>query len=167
MKLLKLTTGEFTKVDDDIYEIIKNFNWRRDKTTLHVVRTIGPKKKRRLLRLHRLVMNVTESNVLVDHVNGDTLDNQRSNLRLADKSTNGMNRPKQQNNTSGFKGVTYLINAAIDVYISKTGKLPNELLVGSMLLTSEPPILQNMKGFYHLHGYVPITIVSGNTIEAL
>jgi hypothetical protein len=43
----------------------------------------------------------------IDHVNMNELDNRLENLRLADKSQNGCNRPKQINNKSGFKNVSW------------------------------------------------------------
>jgi len=54
------------------------------------------------IQMHTLVTGWS----FVDHINGDGLDNRRSNLRPADKSTNGMNRGIGSNNTSGFKGVS-------------------------------------------------------------
>lgn len=42
----------------------------------------------------------------IDHVNGQRADNRMENLRVCSRSQNQMNRPKQRNNTSGFKGVT-------------------------------------------------------------
>jgi hypothetical protein len=43
---------------------------------------------------------------IVDHRNGDGLDNRRANLRPASVSENAMNRGLAANNTSGFKGVS-------------------------------------------------------------
>ncbi len=43
----------------------------------------------------------------IDHINCDKLDNRISNLRIANKSQNGMNRGPWKNGTSGYKGVTY------------------------------------------------------------
>jgi hypothetical protein len=63
------------------------------------------------LRMHRLIMQrmlgrQLTSVELVDHINGDKLDNRRSNLRLATKSQNGMNRRKVYG-TSKYLGVHY------------------------------------------------------------
>ena len=43
----------------------------------------------------------------IDHINGDRSDNRISNLRDANKSTNGMNRGPQRNNSSGMKGIYF------------------------------------------------------------
>ena len=43
---------------------------------------------------------------LVDHKNGNNLDNRRHNLRLSDKSTNGINRHKPTHSKTGFRGVS-------------------------------------------------------------
>lgn len=69
-------------------------------------------KHSRQIRMHRLIMSrvlnrALERCEIVDHVNGNTLDNRRINLRLATYSGNRTNGKRQSNNTSGYKGVTW------------------------------------------------------------
>lgn len=45
--------------------------------------------------------------LFIDHVNGVRADNRISNLRLASDTENGWNRGANNNNTTGFKGVTH------------------------------------------------------------
>ncbi len=72
----------------------------------YVQTEIGSRKQgtRKTYRLHRMIL-VGKSGDCIDHINRDPFDNRRANLRIADKSKNGMNRTAQANNKSGFKGV--------------------------------------------------------------
>ena len=56
------------------------------------------------MRLHQLIYN---SEAAVDHINGDTLDNRKANLRAATRSQNQMNKRKYGNFSSNFKGVSW------------------------------------------------------------
>jgi hypothetical protein len=59
----------------------------------------------------------------IDHLDGNGLNNQRSNLRFATKSENGMNRQKQENTTSIYKGVSWhKHNRKWVAYITINGK---------------------------------------------
>lgn len=60
--------------------------------------------------VHRLIWAMHHEGEVpeyLDHINGAKDDNRLENLRPATKSENGMNRPKQRNNVSGFKGVCF------------------------------------------------------------
>ncbi len=54
------------------------------------------------VRMHNLITGWP----YVDHINGDGLDNRRSNLRAASHALNMANQRPSKSNTSGFKGVT-------------------------------------------------------------
>lgn len=56
--------------------------------------------------LHRLIAGCPEG-MVVDHVNGNGLDNRRENLRICSQQQNLRNRKIHKNNRSGFKGVYY------------------------------------------------------------
>lgn len=57
--------------------------------------------------MHRELIEVPEGFV-IDHKNGDTLDNRKSNLRACKQSENAKNQTKKRSdNTSGYKGVTW------------------------------------------------------------
>lgn len=56
--------------------------------------------------LHRVIMNAKEGEV-VDHINGNKLDNRRKNLRICTNSENVRFQKRHKNNTSGFKGVSW------------------------------------------------------------
>lgn len=67
--------------------------------------------KQKTIRMHREIMerivgSPLSRTELVDHKNGDTLDNRRSNLRIATKSLNAANAHERKTSTSPYKGVT-------------------------------------------------------------
>lgn len=99
MKKIPLTRGMFALVDDEDYEFLSQWKWFCDSNN-YAARGC----KERIL-MHRLI-NKTPEGLDTDHINGNRLDNRRSNLRSAHRWQNAVNRPRQSNNTSGFKGVS-------------------------------------------------------------
>jgi hypothetical protein len=114
MKLISLTQGKFAVVDDEDYEWLNQWKWCVMETQglFYAVRRVytapRPHRKSKAILMHRLILRAVEAPrcVKVDHINGDGLDNRRSNLRLATNGQNGCNRGAQSNNhSSGLKGV--------------------------------------------------------------
>ena len=57
--------------------------------------------------MHRLIMGVADPHVEIDHIDGDGLNNSRTNLRLCSHMENTRNQGLSKRNTSGFKGVSW------------------------------------------------------------
>lgn len=55
---------------------------------------------------HRIIMKVDDKNLVVDHINFNTLDNRKCNLRIATKHENARNRRSFKNNKLNVKGVS-------------------------------------------------------------
>jgi hypothetical protein len=104
-----LGEGKWTILDPQDYYRYAGFKWcvTGYKYKFYAIRgvTVGPDEIK-IVRLHRLIMNAP-CGVLVDHRNGDSLDNRRSNLRLATHSQNHYNRRKRKNTSSRFIGVYF------------------------------------------------------------
>ena len=97
------------KIDKDDYERCKLHRWRmaESKRRNHMYKEVatGSKSKGNMIDLHRFIMSAPEGYV-VDHINGDTLDNRKSNLRVCKQEQNCYNKTKLDGrNTSGITGV--------------------------------------------------------------
>lgn len=68
-------------------------------------KTIDGKRKRWVKYLHREVVNASDGQI-VDHINGNSLDNRRQNLRIASKSLNAFNSDKAKGR-SGIRNVVW------------------------------------------------------------
>lgn len=95
-------TGNSFYFDSEDLSLITQYTWREDKHGYIVTDIKGA----RSVRLHRLLYDYPDE--LIDHKNGNTKDNRRSNLRLATARQNSMNRKHGINSLTGIKGVTYM-----------------------------------------------------------
>ena len=63
--------------------------------------------KNELIKLHRLIMNINDPNVYIDHINNNPLDNRKCNLRICSPTENSFNKKDSGRNTSGILGVPW------------------------------------------------------------
>lgn len=109
MKQIPLTRGMFTLVDDEDFDWLNQWKWLslRSEGNWYAGRAIYYRgvKKGKFLRMHRVIMNPPEGKV-VDHINGNSLDNRRSNLRICTLAENSRNRHVVRNKY-GFIGVEF------------------------------------------------------------
>jgi len=55
--------------------------------------------------MHRIVLDINNKNIKIDHRNCNGLNNQKANLRIVTNRQNSLNRQKRINCSSEYKGV--------------------------------------------------------------
>lgn len=116
MKEIQLTQGKVTMVDDEDYDELMKFKWYayKSKGRYRTIFYAGRNKRKsdtiKFCAMHIIIMGDMPDGYFVDHIDGDGLNNQRHNLRLATKSQNGCNCNSTPNTSSKFKGVSLYSN---------------------------------------------------------
>ncbi len=100
--VVPLTKGKQAKIDRNMEWLLTGNKWVASKNgnNFYAVRNENYKK----VYMHRLVCRPDDGE-LVDHINGDSLDNRRKNLRICTRQQNAFNIKGRSN--QGMKGVTY------------------------------------------------------------
>lgn len=93
MREIALTQGHLTVVDDEDYKSLSKSSWHVLTTKLYAARTMyGENKKSHVVYMHREIMGLTFGDPRhIDHINRDTLDNRRKNLRITTNRQNHEN----------------------------------------------------------------------------
>lgn len=95
MREIKLTRGQVALVDDDDFERINKHKWCACKSTSNrgfYARRLTYGGKRQSIQMHHEVFGSVPDGLVVDHIDRDSLNNQKSNLRLASIKENSSNR---------------------------------------------------------------------------
>jgi hypothetical protein len=123
VKKIILKHGQISLVDDADFEWASQHTWYglECSNTCYAMTSIRQTRgKWKLFLMHRLLLKVTDKQK-VDHENGNGLDNQRGNLRIATRSQNSANSRKHRRETSSqFKGVNW-IKTKWRAYITANG----------------------------------------------
>lgn len=114
MTEIHLPCGRAVMVDDDDMPLVSSFRWRaqadkRRPGQLDAVVT-GQISRGDFMQMHRLIMRPPEG-MVIDHINGNVLDNRRQNLRICTVAENNRNRAKLRTNKSGYKGVFWDVSS--------------------------------------------------------
>jgi HNH endonuclease/AP2 domain len=104
IRYIFLTQGKFAVVSGPDYKFLMQWRWQAHHDKRNDSWSAVRHEKPRLM--HRVILDAPNG-VQVDHVDGDGLNNRRSNIRLATQQQNAWNRGPQSINTSGFKGVSW------------------------------------------------------------
>lgn len=108
--ILPLTKGQCAVIDARDIRRVEGRCWysaydpkgKRFYAATSIVNSCGRKSS---MKLHRVILGITDPRVKVDHINHDSLDNRRVNLRDCSEAENGANSLIYKNNTIGLKGI--------------------------------------------------------------
>ncbi|MYZ41392.1 HNH endonuclease [Schauerella aestuarii] len=111
MKEILTYQGHVVQVDDDDYETLATFKWTSKRTRcsgFYATRTLSTLEDQSNDRLmHRMILQPRKDQV-VDHIDGNSLNNQRSNLRICTSKQNSWNSNRNSTKVSGLpKGVVW------------------------------------------------------------
>lgn len=123
--MLYVGSGMFAKCDWDDWPRVMGYWWRlsteRGSTRYAQAHDSHDTLKRKRVAMHRLILSAGDGDV-VDHINGDGLDNRRSNLRIVTIQQNAFNQ-KHHGGSSRYKGVSYRADSGTwRAYITNDGK---------------------------------------------
>lgn len=120
VRYVPLTKGKYASVDDDDYDSIMRYRWKYSNRG-YANRNYYIDGKYKTEMMYRLIMGEPEGK-FVDHIDGNPLNNQKSNLRIVSNGQNSRNQVLGERNKSGYKGVHWKDNKWVSVITLKGRK---------------------------------------------
>lgn len=161
MKEIRLS-GSILKsilVSDEDYAYLINFRWtlakRRDKN--YAKAYINGKN----VFVHNLIMKNSPLGLTPDHIDGDGLNNQRDNLRLASRSEQQANTRVYNTNTSGYRGVS--LNKRTGKYVAYVGHGSQRNSIGYFFTPKEAVLAYNKAATKFFGQFAKLNIVNNAT----
>lgn len=94
--------------DLEDYEKIKSYTWRENRRG-YIETSIYDKEEHKThsVLMHRFILGLTDSNIIVDHIHHNKTDNRKSEIRATTQANNAKNHAAQKNNLIGIAGVRF------------------------------------------------------------
>jgi len=114
MKKIPLTLDKFALVDDKDFKWLNQWKWRTHKNGYCYYVVASDVAGLKNVFMHRLILGLKKGDGMeVDHINGDALDNRRSNLRACTHAQNICNQALRKDNKTGYRGTYRTTNSKI------------------------------------------------------
>lgn len=105
MPYIELTQGKKALVDKELVDFLNMYSWQFNNGYAKMTRRVSGTKKKYTVYMHRVIMPCP-SDLEIDHMNGDKLDNRLENLRVVTRKQNSRNSVSNRG-ASKYKGVWY------------------------------------------------------------
>lgn len=109
--------GDEILIDTEDFEKIKRYSWCVSKTG-YAVANNGQK----VIKMHRYILDINNPKIIVDHRNGNPLDNRKNNLRICNSKQNARNTKVSKSNTTGQLGISITAYGKFRARIMVNGK---------------------------------------------
>ncbi len=113
MRKIELTQGQFAVIDDDDYDRISSHKWYAKKNNVkckvvyYAATNITILGKRTTIRMHQFILGSSPNGKEIDHADGNTLNNQKHNLRFCTRTQNLYNAIGSPYSATKHKGITF------------------------------------------------------------
>jgi hypothetical protein len=162
-KTIQLTKGKEMIVDSELYRFLNLVKWHCDSKG-YARKSYKENNKWRGIHAHRLIVDAPIG-MMVDHINGNPLDNRLCNLRIVTPAQNSMNVGKTSKNTSSkYKGVTRVVSGKWQAVLNIGYE---RLYLGVFPTQTEAALAYNEAAKKHHVRYARLNIIPQEEIDAL
>ena len=171
MNKIELTQGKFAMVDAEDFDRVNEFKWQYLKVGTGYARRkqhIGYKDGKRIqkiISMHRFIIGVEDSKVHVDHINHDTLDNRKSNLRLCTNAENIRNQKIKKSGSSKYKGVYKYRDNTVKPFKAKIQFNYKTIHLGYFATERDAAIAYNKAALHYFGEFALLNDVSENSLK--
>lgn len=133
MRYIQLSKGQYAIVDDEDYGYLSQWKWYTGSHGKYAVRRES---------MHRQLIDCP-SNMVVDHINGNTFDNRKDNLRICTLQQSVQNRSSNRIKHSKYKGVAKSSSNRTKPWLARIGINGKSKYLGHFRTEKEAAIAYN------------------------
>lgn len=145
------SVGQCALIDDDDYAAASTYSWHSCRG--YATTKIG----RKNLRLHTIIAGDPPAGFVVDHIDGDPLNNQRANLRWATFAQNIQNKSSHRDSSSRFKGVSW--NKRLKVWAAQIYSDKKYIYLGIFTSELDAARAYNAAAAQHFGEYARLNVI--------